>query len=202
MTISVATFDISKNRTGWAVGTPGIADGTAKAGWGIFEPSPGQHKEIRDMGRWAEHLGELHDRHKFSHFVWEDMFLDGSQLNPALTAAQRRMEGILMAFCDANNIHGSPVNINSWRSTVYGSAKCPPQYRVNGRAEEGYWKDVAIRWAVGRGYLVQYHDEAEALAILDWALTMLDASFAARITPLFRRNELDAMHKRGLHAEE
>lgn len=201
--ISVLALDISKSRTGWAVGTPEIANGTGvRPGWGVFEPTPGPHKEIETMGRFAELLTELHTRYNFSNICWEAIFVDTGHFQFRGTEAQLEMQGILKAFCHANKIHGSHVAISAWRAEVYGSSRCPPQHRVNGKAEEGYWKDVATRWAVNNNYLVTWHDEAEALAILYWALTMLDQGFAARITPMFRRANLDAMHKRGIHAEE
>jgi hypothetical protein len=202
--ISVLAFDLSMRRTGFAYGTPDIVDGKAKPGWGVFEPSVGDDVEHVTMRRFCELLGTLHDKHKFSHIVWEQIFIDHrpNHLQFNGTRAQFNYEGILLGFCGSNNIAASQVPISAWRSHAYGICKAPPDHRVNGKAEDGYWKKMATAWAASYGWYVEHHDSAEALAMMNWALAMLDERYASLSGPLFRRQELNQMYKRGIHKDE
>lgn len=166
-------------------------------GWGTLEPTPGKHMEIDTMGRLWELLDYLHGKYDLTHIVWESIFADAKRFQFFGTQAQCNMEGVIMAFCKIHKIHGTHVTVNEWRADVYGFSRCPPHHRgTDGRAEIGYWKTEAIKWAAKRGYSpISYHDEAESLAILEWALTKLDPAFAAVVSPLFRRADLQQMNK-------
>ena len=198
--ISVLAFDLAKNRTGWAVGKPDIMD-KGKAGWGVFEPEPGDNMEHVTLGNFARLLQDLHKRHEITHIVWEKLFVD---LNPQKfqfngTRGQIHLEGVLLAYCGLHDINPSDVAISTWRKATYGTAKAQPN--EGGKLEDGYWKKLALSWAASHGYTVAYHDEAEALAILWWALGQLDTRFAGWSDPIFRRNDLHAMFRRGIHVE-
>ncbi len=201
MSVSVAAFDLAKNRTGYAVGTPGIANNSCKPGWGVFEPEPGEDMEHVTMGNFARMLQELHKNYQLSHIVYEMLFVD---LNPQKfqfngTRGQMQLEGVLLAFCGLHGIHVSNVAVNQWRKSVYGFAKAQPN--EGGKLEPEYWKKLATSWAASQGCFVQWHDEAEALAILWWALGQLDGKFAGWADPIFRRNDLHAMFRRGIYSE-
>lgn len=196
--ISVATFDLAMLRSGWAVGSPGIADGSAKCGWGTFEPTPGDNKESATMARLRALLTDLHERYKLSNIVYESIFIDHSPNRHEYFGpeAQIQMSGVLHEFGGTHGIHVSKVPVATWRAVVYGTCKTPPQFRVSKKATSDYWKDKAIEWARARGYSpITWHDEAEALAILNWALSKLDHKFSAATGAVFRRAELQQMTK-------
>lgn len=200
MSISVLAFDLAKNRTGYAVGTPNLMEGKA-AGWGVFEPEPGDDQEHVTLGNFARLVQDLCKRHAVTHIVWEQIFVD---LNPQKfqfngTRAQFQFEGILLGYCGLHDLNPSNVHVKTWRKTVYGTSKAEPN--EGGKLEDGYWKKLATSWAAKQGYFVQHHDEAEALAILWWALGQLDTRFASWADPQFRRTDLHAMFRRGIHAE-
>jgi len=44
--------------------------------------------------------------------------------------------------------------------------------------------------AIERGWYVTYHDEAEALGLLDFTLCSIDSLYAGRTDPVFRRVEM------------
>ena len=49
-----------------------------------------------------------------------------------------------------------------------------------------------MKRAAERGWLAQFHDEAEALGIMDFALSCLDADYDHKVGPMVRRAELNA----------
>lgn len=190
MRIAVAAFDLAMLRSGYAVGTPEIADGKTRPGWGTFEPTPGDNKESATMSRFRALLADLHERYKLSNIVYESIFIDHSPNRHEYFGpeAQFQMSGVLHEFGGTHGIHVSKVPVATWRAVVYGTCKTPPQFRVSKKATSDYWKDKAIEWARARDYSpVTYHDEAESLAVLEWALSVLNAGFAARMGPVFRR---------------
>lgn len=204
--ISVAAFDISLSSTGWAAGVPAIMDRkSAHPGYGTFEPDKGEDTEHLTLYRFWELLQRLHTQHNLTHIVWERIFVSfqdprgRSKFQFNGTRRQFQMEGVLLAFCGMHNIQPLDVGISTWREHAYGSAKAPPN--EGGKLEPDYWKKVAVAWAAKAGYFVTTHDEAEALAIMDWALSMLDSRYAGWSDPIFRRNGLDQIYRRGIHGE-
>ena len=83
------------------------------------------------------------------------------------------------------------VAIQSWRSHFLGVAQAP-KGMAKGDVRTNWLKDAAIKKCMERGWLVQYHDEAEALGIMDFALACLDAGYDQKIGPYVRRAELKA----------
>ena len=196
MRVAVATFDLAMLRTGWAVGT--LDDDTFKPGWGSFLPTMGTDKESDTMSRFRALLGSLHQRYNLSHLIYEHIFIDHSPNRHEYNGpeAQFMMAGILHEFGGTHGIHVSKVPVATWRALIYGTCKTPPEHRVSKKATSDFWKDKAIQWARERNYSpISFHDEAEALAMLHWGLSLLDASFAARTGPIFRRAELQQMNK-------
>ena len=198
MRIAVAAFDLAMLRTGYAVGTPEIADGKTRPEWDQFEPTDGDHKESSSLARLRALLEDLHERHNLTHIVYEAIFIDHSPNRHEYFGpeAQFMMAGVLHEFGGSHDILVTKVPVQTWRAAVYGTCKTPPQFRVSKKATSDYWKDRAIQWTRERNYSpITFHDEAEALAILHWALSVLDAGFAAKVGPLFRRAELNEMNR-------
>lgn len=200
MTVSVLALDLAMNRSGYAVGKPDLMEGKP-AGWGVFTPTEGKDMEADTMARLRALLAGIHERHNLTHIVYEHIWIDHSPNRHEYFGpeAALQMSGVVLEFGGTHGIHVSKVAVNDWRRLVYGFSKAQPN--EGGKLENDYWKKIATAWAAAQNYFVQHHDEAEALAILWWALGQLDHRFAAWADPLFRRNDLHAMFRRGIHAD-
>ncbi|MEN6302290.1 MAG: hypothetical protein ABFD96_06155, partial [Armatimonadia bacterium] len=106
------------------------------------------------------------------------------------TAPILQMHGIVLELAHARGIRAGAVSIQSWRSHFLGTAKAPAGLAKAKRTDA--LKDMATRRAAERGWLTQYHDEAEALGIMDFALACLDPDYEHRTGPVVRRTELRA----------
>jgi hypothetical protein len=100
------------------------------------------------------------------------------------------MQGIALELAHARGIRAAGVAIASWRAHWIGQGVAPKHLASKDRTP--WLKDMAMKRAAERGWLTQFHDEAEALGIMDFALACLDADYGHRVGPMVRRAELKA----------
>lgn len=187
MSLVVLALDIAKHRTGWAVGGPG------------WERPKWKHYSL--AGDWDRHEGQrLHqwrtfletkiDEFKVTYIAMERPFIDLKAFDYNGTCPILQMHGILLELAHARGIRAGAVSIASWRSHFLGTSKAPAGLAAAQRTSA--LKDMAMRRCAERGWLPEYHDEAEALGILDFALACLDPDYEHATGPTVRRAELKA----------
>lgn len=183
----VLSLDIAKNRTGWAAGSMQWT----RPHWGVFELA----------GDWDRHEGQrLHSFREFlmrkiaeygvTYIAIERFFIDLKDFDFNGTTPIAQMHGIAMETAHAEAVRCGSVAIGSWRKHFLGSAAAPKHLAAKQRT--GYYKDMAIKKCTERNWYVQFHDEAEALGIMDYALSCLDPDYEHKVGPTVRRAELKA----------
>ncbi len=183
----VLALDLAKNRSGWAVGSPGWK----RPFWGIFELA----------GEWDRHEGKrLHDfreflarkcsEHSVTYIAIERFFINIKDFDFAGTTPIAQMHGIAMEYAHSQGIRCGSVAIGSWRSHFLGTSVAPKHLASKQRT--AFWKEMAVKACVARNLYVTFHDEAEAIGIMDYALSCLDADYDHKTGPASRRAALKA----------
>ncbi len=183
----VLALDIAKHRTGWAVGSPGMQ----RPYWGHYSLAGDwdRHEGLR-LHQWRTFLKTMIDRHGVTYIAMERPFIDLKSFDYNGTAPILQMHGIVLELAQARGIRAGAVSIASWRSHFLGTSKAPAGLASHQRTNA--LKDMAMRQCASRGWLPQYHDEAEALGIMDFALACLDPDYDHKTGPTVRRAELKA----------
>ena len=183
----VLALDIALRRTGWAVGWLGMQ----RPFWGVHETvGDWDGREGEHLHAWRRFLEARFDEHAVTCIAMELPFIDGKAFNFSGTQAVLQMQGIVLELAHARGIRAAGVAIGSWRAHWIGQGVAPKHLA---RKERTPWlKDMAMRRAAERGWLTQCHDEAEALGIMDFALSCLDAAYDHKVGPTVRRAELKA----------
>lgn len=181
----VMALDIAKNRTGWAIG----ATAWKRPEWGVFELA-GEWE--RNQGKRLHAFRQFLDRkcveHGVTYLAIERFFIDMKDFDFNGTTPIAQMHGIAMEHAETIGIRCGDVAIGSWRAHFLGSAAAPKHLAKKQRTS--FWKESAIKSCVARNWYVQFHDEAEALGIMDYALACLDPDYDHKIGPTVRRAEL------------
>lgn len=185
--LRVLALDIAKHRTGWAVGFPGMD----RPWWGVYELAGewDRHEGLR-LHQWRTFLERKIDEHSVTYVAMERPFVDTRDFNYNGAVPILQMWGIVLELAQAKGIRHGAVPIGSWRSHFLGTAKAPAGLAKAQRTSA--LKDMAVKQALHRGWLCQFHDEAEALGIMDFALACLDADYDHKVGPTVRRTELKA----------
>lgn len=192
----VLALDIAKHRTGWAVGSPVMS----RPSWGVYQLAGDweRHEGLR-LHQWRTFLKSTIRERGVTYVAMERPFIDQRDFNYNGTVPIIQMWGIVVELSQALQIRHGAVPIGSWRSHFLGTAKAPAGL---GKAQRtSALKDMAMRQCAQRGWLPEFHDEAEALGIMDYALACLDADYDHKTGPVTRRAELKAeiAHFRGDH---
>lgn len=190
----VLALDIAKHRTGWAVGRPGMN----RPYWGVYElGGDWDRHEGQRLHQWRSFLARKIEEHAVTYLAMERPFIDLKAFDWNATAPILQMFGIALELAHERQIRAGAVAIASWRSHFLGTAKAPPGLASAQRTSA--LKDMAVRRCLQRGWLCEFHDEAEALGIMDFALACLDADYEHKTGPDTRRAELKAevAHYRG-----
>jgi hypothetical protein len=184
---TVLALDIAKNRTGWAVGSPGMS----RPYWGCFEiAGPWDGSEGARLHEWRRFLIDNIAIYDVTYIAVERPFVDLKAFQFNGTVPILQMHGIAAELAHDKRIGMGEVSIQSWRCHFLGKATAPKHLADKERTP--YLKDLARRRCAERGWLCERHDEAEALGIMDFALACLDADYDHKTGPLVRRNELKA----------
>lgn len=185
--LCVLALDIAKHRTGWAVGSPGMN----RPWWGTYNLAGDwdRHEGLR-LHQWRTFLEAKIEERAITYIAIERPFIDTGDFDWNATMPILQMWGIALELAHARGIRCGVISIQSWRSHFLGTAKAPAGLSKAKRTDA--LKDMATRRAAARGWLTQYHDEAEALGIMDFALACLDPDYEHRTGPDTRRAELKA----------
>jgi hypothetical protein len=183
----VLALDIALRRTGWAVGWPGMQ----RPFWGVHEiAGDWDGREGERLHAWRQFLEARLAEHGVNCIAMELPFIDGRAFSFNGTVAVLQMQVIALELAHAFGIRAGGVAIASWRAHCIGHGMAPKHLA---RKERTPWlKDVAMKRAAERGWLTRFHDEAEALGIMDFALSCLDAAYDHKVGPMVRRAELKA----------
>lgn len=162
----ILSLDQSLSSCGWALWDEGedqIQSGAWPLADGIRHRASGFTQLFRNMAA-------LHDEKPISIIAHETplkMPIDKREKLVALYGLVATIE----LFCDARGIQCTSIGIEDWRKTFYS-----PEER-KGRP---YWKRMAIERSRQLGFDPRINDEAEAIAILDHQLHVM------QITPSWR----------------
>jgi hypothetical protein len=183
----VLALDIALRRTGWAVGSSGMQ----RPFWGVHDTAGDwDGREGECLHAWRRFLEARLNEHAVTCIAMELPFIDARALSFNGTAAVLQMQGMALELAHARGIRAAGVAIASWRAHWIGRGVAPKHLA---RKERTPWlKDVAMKRAAERGWLTRFHDEAEALGIMDFALSCLDAGYDIKVGPMVRRAELKA----------
>lgn len=162
MTVILA-LDIAKDRTGWALGR---ADEQPVSG--VFETQNWTKVTAdRELDRWRRWLSRMCEQRRFEAVAHECIFVDvrdRKKFQFSGTQAQMMMAGILFQWCYERKIPTFEAMIPRWRGHFLGFTSRPAG------TDPDYWKTSAMEECRRRGWdWMRYHDEAEALGILDYA---------------------------------
>lgn len=183
----VLGLDISKNRTGWAVGFPGMR----RPSWGTFGlPDTWHKKEGQRLNEWRDFLERKIDEHGVNYFAMELLMIQPGEFTYDSHIPMAWMHGVVVETAYKRGIRYGAVPVSSWRAHFLGTKDAPKGLSKDRRRTA--LKDMAQRQAANRGWLCEYHDEAEALGIMDFALFCLDPDYEHKVGPLVRRAELKA----------
>lgn len=183
----VLALDMAKFRTGWAVGSPMMN----RPSWGVYELAGDweKHEGLR-LHQWRNFLVSKIEQHRVTYVAMERPFIDMEDFNYNGSVPILQMWGIALELSQSLQLRHGAVPIRSWRAHFLGTA-VPPKGTLKSQ-RTNVLKDMATRQAARRGWLTQYHDEAEALGIMDFALSCLDADYDHKTGPEVRRTELKA----------
>lgn len=183
----VFALDIALRRTGWAIGWPGMQ----RPFWGVHDiAGDWDGGEGERLHAWREFLAAKLDEHTVTCIAMELPFIDGRAFSFNGTSAVLQMQGIALELAHARGIRAAGVAIASWRAHWLGNGVAPKHLAKKERTP--WLKDQAMKRAAERGWLARFHDEAEALGIMDFALACLDAGYGHKVGPMVRRAELKA----------
>lgn len=193
----VLALDQSPKHTGWAVGTPL----ESKPAFGVFDMPPWGDDAADRLQSFRDWLTGTITGRRVTHLFYE------SPVNPPfksfdVTRMQGKQVGVIELVA-ADLLERVPwkgerqpivpvfeVAIDSWRSRFLGTTKAPAG--LSGKFATDELKQMALRSCALRGWYVSDHNAAEALGILDYALSVVSPKHAGNRDPIFRRLELQA----------
>lgn len=89
-----------------------------------------------------------------------------------------KIQGMIEEVAFATRTPLEFVSTDTWRKHFLGYSRVPKGQKVN-------WKKLAVEECRRRGWSVRDHNQAEAMAILDWARSKHDPDYSWRSTSLF-----------------
>lgn len=182
----VFALDLSKRRTGWAIGWPDMP----RPMWGVYETAEWDKVEGKRLTQWRRFLSDKIEQHSVTYVAMERLIIPPKEFNYDSHIPMAQLHGQVVQLCDELGIRCGAVAISTWRSHWLGQGTAPKHLASKDRTP--WLKDAALKQALKRNWYCQYHDEAEALGIMDYALFCLDPDYEHKVGPLVRRAELKA----------
>jgi len=139
------------SRLGFAYDRP---DGALVTGTALFAPIKGEHPAARYV-RFIKWLRQVLDISRPDAVAWERI-VRSQGFSGAAVAVYHGFETLLLMECYARRLRELPVAVGTWKKVVVG----------HGRAD----KEAVIRAMRELGHLPADDNEADALAIREWAL--------------------------------
>jgi hypothetical protein len=192
--MKLLTFDIGQKMTGWAVGEPDMK----RPFWGHYAVPNWSADQDGHTIRFRNLVRTLIETHKPDKIGYEKPFINPESLDVAFTECQFSLISQLWVLNRDMNV-GSDVFAVSpkvWMKATTGYSEPPAHLGKKKGPRREWWKDKVMQLCRDRNWLVVHQDEADALGIMLYGLTMTDRTFASRQGPLFRRAEMQADRER------
>lgn len=161
--ISVLALDLSVKSTGFALCTSEMAKPVS----GTWELASGVAHAPRAFVRLHRHLRDINDATPLHAIFYEDTvpphMLRGHS-DAATIKALAGLAGHVESFCAAMGIRCQSVGLSTWRKHYVGS--------IPRGTKSADWKHLAMTRCRELGFAPLKHDEAEALGLLDYALSV------------------------------
>lgn len=177
-------LDQSPTATGWAIGVP--LD--QRPAFGVFRMETwgaAEGARLLQFHRWLLDKCQSNGVHRI--FYEEPVLPRHGNLDAI--EKQLFLVGHINFVAALLKLPVAQVPIQSWRSRFLGTSKPPPG--LTGDAGRKELKRMAIKSCAMRGWLVEDDNAAEALGILDYALSTVSHKHAGARDPIFRRAELN-----------
>lgn len=185
--LTVLALDIAKHRTGWAVGSPDMN----RPYWGVWQMAmPWDRFEGERLEAFYDFISGKIAEHRVTYVAMERLLIDMKDFDYNGTVPMAQLHGMAILAAKKAGVRRGAVAISSWRAHFLGTGIAPKGLAQ--RQRTNWLKDEAIKKCVARGWLPELHDEAEALGIMDFALSCLDDDYAHKVGPHTRRAELKA----------
>lgn len=171
---SILALDLSKKNTGWGLWSEGMDKpryGSWKLGTEYTGPGQTQHKLIRNMT-------DLRQLDKFTSLYWEEPLTQMQRMGHSNKGndIQVKLVGQCEVFAYVCRVRTQEINQTSWRRHFVG--KMPRGTKSKD------WKQYAIERCQQYGWRPRGDDEADALGLLDYAISL------EGLTPPWRQNEV------------
>lgn len=184
--IVVMALDISRYRTGYAIGSMSMPAPKFNT-WeplnkGLWKKIMGDH--LLEWELWLEaRIAEFN----VDYLAMESLTVPPKEFNYEGHVPMAQMHGVAVKTAKKLNIRCGEVAISTWRLHWIGAGFAP---KDTPHADRTPWlKKASVAAALKRNWYVEYDDEAEALGVMDYALTCLDNDYAHRWGPDERRKE-------------
>lgn len=182
--IVVLALDQSPTATGWAVGRPL----EVKPSYGLFALPPWGDDEGHRICSFEDWLTTKIKSAGVTHLFYEAP-VDISFKRFDITIKQGAQIGYIWGTAyRCGKIPVAEIPVDSWRSRFLGTTKAPPGLKGDNARQA--LKQMALKACAMRDWLVDDDNIAEALGLLDFALSTLSQRHAGHRDPIFRRAEL------------
>lgn len=165
---------------GWAIGS---TDGSRPT-WGVLKLPRGTDETPAFLALHAFVTATIGEQGVGAVF-FEATFLAGHS-NMQTEFGKIGLAAVIMLAAGQQKVKAQQIPIQSWRSQFLGRSKPPPGL-IEQHVRTSWFKDAAIKSCALRGWLVDDHNAAEALGILNYGLCTVSPEYAARDAPIFRR---------------
>lgn len=179
--------------TGWAI----ISGDGVRPSWGVLNDDPWGDEEGKHLDQFLNLVYGLIDRYRPNWIYYERIYLDRSSSEVG-QLAKAQVGGLINMVAFQRKIELRIIATNTWRASFNGTARVPKEMQKAETAKRRAWhKQRAIEMCAHRGWLVDDHNAAEALAIAHCGLCQIDPVYRGRNGPITRRGELDLERRFG-----
>lgn len=180
--IVALALDQSPRGTGWAIGRPN----GPKPVFGVYRLPVWGDDEAERLDQYHRWLTALVLDYRVTAIYFEAPYLPRHNDVHAIIP-QISVNAIIALVAGQQKIPVAQVMINEWRKWVFGYSK---HVGLKGDAARQEWKRMALALQVKRGHMVTDHNAAEALCILEFALSDADHGHHHTAAIRHRRTEL------------
>jgi hypothetical protein len=185
--ISVLALDLSVKSTGFAFCTSEMA----KPASGTWELAGGVAFAPRAYVRLHRHLKDINDATPIHFVAYEDTVPPHMLRGHSDATTIKALAGLaahVESFCAAMGIRCQAVGLSTWRKHFVGT--------IPRGTKSADWKHLAMTRCRDLGFSPLKHDEAEALGLLDYALSV-EGVIAPWRESILERELVPAMERRG-----
>lgn len=169
----ILALDLSKRRTGWALWHKGWE--SPRYGHWILGSEFTTDGEVlmKALQCLTDHWQAL----QFSSLYWEEPLTQMQRMGQSNKGndIQVKLVGICQYFAKASRTRTQEINQTSWRRSFIG--------KMPRGTKSKEWKDYAMERSRHFGWAPRFHDEADALGLLDHCISL------EGVTPPWRENQ-------------